>query len=508
VSSKKVFLYFYLVFSFYYEHSQNDVDYIRYARLDPAGSPRMTAMGSALGALGADVSCGAYNPAGTALLSRTDIYYSFGIFFHTNQGIFENNSATKTSPKINFSSFGFGIPYPGKYRNDVRNYLSVSVNQLKNFELQQEVSHPSTLQTMNKDMLLSIVNNSKNGNISPLYEGLAYNTYLLDFDTVSKKFFSFCDTSIAIPVKRSIFEKGRMNETTVSFAQSVGDEWYWGISLGIQNFKFTHELTHTESDAEDKMKIYTVNGNSVTTYQNPPPYYYIPLYGFKSFVFQEGYSTEGKGINLKAGLIYRVNDEVRLGLYVHSPTYFNMSDKYQNTMSTAFDGTTQVLSSSYPEKGGVFNYEMVTPLRMGGSVGWIVKNQLAIGADAEWLSYGTGKYTSDDAQQALDGVNLVISKKYRNTFNFRAGVEWNAYPLFFRAGYVQSGSPFGNLFLGDNVKHIPSVGFGFRQKYFYMDFVLSYMYETSKYYPYLYSNVYAKVINTRVVFSLSAGFKL
>ena len=45
---------------------------------------------------------------------------------------------------------------------------------------------------------------------------------------------------------------------------------------------------------------------------------------FNSLNFQEDISTSGVGINLKLGMIYRINQMFRLGAAVHTPTAFSL----------------------------------------------------------------------------------------------------------------------------------------------------------------------------------------
>ena len=56
--------------------SQNDQDALRYSRTGVGGTPRNIAMGGAFGALGADMSCASYNPAGLGLYRKGEFVYS------------------------------------------------------------------------------------------------------------------------------------------------------------------------------------------------------------------------------------------------------------------------------------------------------------------------------------------------------------------------------------------------------------------------------------------------
>ncbi|MCX8080517.1 MAG: hypothetical protein N3F09_04680, partial [Bacteroidia bacterium] len=389
------------------------------------------------------------------------------------------------------------------------NVLCYNINQLVNYNSRTIIELPETKATMNRDMLLNITDPNKPNGISPFYEGLGFNSYLLDFDTVTKKYFSFSDTAIPVKLHRNLHRKGRINESTFSFAQSVGDEWYWGIGLGIQNIRFENELNHSEYDDQNKMQIITTGSTVSSTYITEPPYYYTPLYGFKQFTYTEYFKTTGKGYNVKGGIIYRHSPELRLGFYAHSPTFFDLSDDYNYYMKTTFDGTNTPMEAKYPSTSekGVFNYSMKTPWKMGGSAGYIWNKKVALGLDAEWISYGSGNLSSDDFPSAFDGVNEIIRRKYKSTFNTRFGVEYNAFPYFFRAGYIQYGSPYGKMFRGAEVMNILTAGFGFRKTYFYVDFSYIYRLEQINYYPYTKTNELAQINAQTGVFQFSFGYK-
>jgi hypothetical protein len=506
----RVFLFLGIIFfSLSGTFAQSDVDYIRYSKTEIGGSPRFLGMGGAMGALGADMSCASYNPAGIGIFTRFDINYGFGFLTTSNHSDFLGQPSSSSRFMPNFSTFGLVMPYPSKNKQDVRNLICYNINQLVNFNSRINLAHSKTKATLNRDMLLNISDMNRPNGISPLYEGLGFNSYLLDFDSVSNKFFSFCDTAIPVKLNRTIILSGRINESTFSFAQSIGDEWYWGIGFGIQNVRFENDMIHSEFDDQNKMQIVQSGTTATSTYLTPPPFYYPTLLGFKQTTYREYYKTLGKGYNLKVGFIYRQSPELRMGIYAHTPTYFDLSDEYSYSMKTVFDGTITPMEAVYPPDGkGLFAYSVRTPWKLGGSVGYIFMKKVAMGFDAEWLAYNSGRLNSEEFPSAFDGVNQIIGKKYKSAFNFRLGAEYNLNPFFFRAGYIQIGNPYGKMFSSTETVHIFSAGFGFRMKYFYMDFVYQHRLEQFNYYPYIKTNEFAKIQSQRGMFNLLLGYKI
>src|SRR3954467_14290246 len=86
--------------------SQNDLDALRYSRGGVNGTSRFKAMGGAFGALGADLSCGAYNPGGLALFRKGEASYGGGLKFTNNQATINGKSSGLSDASFVFNNFG------------------------------------------------------------------------------------------------------------------------------------------------------------------------------------------------------------------------------------------------------------------------------------------------------------------------------------------------------------------------------------------------------------------
>ncbi len=138
-------------------------------------------------------------------------------------------------------------------------------------------------------------------------------------------------------------------------------------------------------------------------------------------------------------------------------------------MTASYDGG-DILDASYPEKGGVYTYKIITPMRYGASIGFIYKKILAIGIDYEGVNYSQASLSSSgSSSNEFSGVNREISTKYSQASNLRVGAEVNIENVFVRAGYAMYGSPFGDSFTGKFVRSTYSGGVGFRNKNWSLD---------------------------------------
>lgn len=452
--------------------SQNDLDALRYSRTGIGGSPRFIAMGGAMGALGGDVSCATTNPAGLAIFRKGEIIYSGGLRITRNTTETNGISNKLNDANFVFSNFGLAFAWHAEKDPTRRNVFCFSNTQLQNFSNQIQFVNPSTRNTMASDMLnIANSNNNTLSNLNQAYEGLGYNAYLLDYDSTSGKFFSFVDINRNLAQNRSITTSGRANEINISFAQSIDDNFYIGGSVGIPRIKFESTTKHTEADANDSMRVGMTSASSFTsTYNTYLPFVYNQFLGFNSFSYTEFFRTEGYGVNIKLGINARVNQNIRLGAYFHSPTILNLTDTYKYEIASSFDGN-KLLESVYgypTENDGMFKYKITTPLRFGFNSGFIIGKIVSIGVEYEGLKYQEAKLNADDPT-VFKVVNDAIKTKYKYASNIRVGGELNVKPVIVRAGYTINGSPFGGLYSGKFDRQTVSFGISYRTKnnYFY-----------------------------------------
>ncbi|MBA3683526.1 MAG: hypothetical protein H0W73_20525 [Bacteroidetes bacterium] len=456
-------------------YSQNDVDAIRYSRYGVNGTSRFMGLGGAFGALGADLSCAAYNPAGLALYRKGEITFSGGLRTTNNEGIINSKSSNVSNAGFVFNNFGILGGWEAKNDKESRNIISFTNSQTQNFLSKTRMSSYTNNSSIVKDMLN--IANTSGTTLNSFYEDLGYQTYLMDYDTINKKYTSLVDTKRSVKQTRDIVTSGKVNELNFSYAYAYKDEFYFGVSLGLPRLEYTSTTTHSEADDKDSMRINYTNSNTYTsTYlEEPSNLHYNPYYqlrGFNSLTYTEYFKTKGSGVNLKIGGIARLNDNVRLGLYYHTPTIYTLKDEYYNSMTAVFDGDiANPKNWKDPKEGGYFNYKIITPSRISANAAIIVGKLAAIGIDYEIVNYKNASLSSGEIAD-FAGVNSVIKNKYTPGHNVRIGTEFNIKPVMLRVGYNMQGSPFGDVFTGSFVRNSFSVGAGFRTRNnLYFDFV-------------------------------------
>lgn len=454
--------------------SQNDLDAMRYSQTFFGGTARSKAMAGSFGALGADGSAMAINPAGIGLYKKGDINIGLGLRFATAKAT--HNNSTYSTPSTNATFDGLTLVGAWDSKADPKSHhaLGFSGNQLVNFNSEVYIEGNSNHKSITQDMLDAAKGLSVK-NLNGTYEGLAFSTLALD--TFDGKYYSFVNPKYDLKQSSKIEKSGRINEWNINYAYGYDDKLYIGAALGISSINFNYQTTYSESDYLDSMRV-----NMKGSTYNYGVYYYPGFGGFKDLSYQETYKTSGTGVNFKIGAIYRAADFIRLGASFATPTFYNLTDTYIYSMTTNFDEGDSYTNESPASPGGRFRYQLITPMRLTGSVALLYQKYLAVNIDYDYLNYSMASLRS--SPQVFSGVNNTIKTKYSATSNLRVGAELALRPLYLRAGYAMYGSPFGNTFSGDGVRTFYTGGIGYRMNKFYVDLAVTQSVNTESYYMY------------------------
>lgn len=487
--------------------AQNDLDALRYSQTNVGGTARFVSMGGAFGALGANVSCASYNPAGLGVYRKGEINITPGLRFTNISGTLNGNTEKNINPSFLFNGFGIAGSWQSKQNEDTRHSVGFTLNQLQNFSGNISIIGYANKKSIAND-LLGNAGHANPDNLDQSYSGLAYNTWLLD--TAGGNYYSFASSRFNMLQSKTIETSGRMNELSMAYAYGYQDKLYLGASLGIPIITYNHSSTFSEADDKDSLflRYNSVDTTFSTSYDPSIDMYYYPgLGGFQSMSYNETYKTTGKGYNIKIGLLYRVNEFLRVGAHYHSPSILNLTDNYSYKMSTKFDEG-NAYESTYPEKGGVYKYTIITPMRYGASLGFIYQKWFLLGFDYESIDYSQAQILGTEAGVFSD-VNQTIRKKYTRANNFRAGAEFNFNPIVVRLGFASYGSPFGETLSGKFVRNTVSGGLGFRSNNWTFDLGLTRQMYNEDYY--MYNPKYAdkseiKFFGTNFVFTIGSKF--
>jgi hypothetical protein len=173
--------------------------------------------------------------------------------------------------------------------------------------------------------------------------------------------------------------------------------------------------------------------------------------------------TEGNGVNIKVGAIYRLLDFVRLGLAYESPTYYGMKYNLIHSLSSNFKNGELWDATQSTD----FTYDYKTPSRLTLSLAAQYKSNLMFSVDADFVNYQNTNFFSND--YGYENENQDLTKELHRTMNLRAGVEFKQGILALRAGYAHQGNPYSDKVSVDATRRTFTLGAGVRSAAFFAD---------------------------------------
>lgn len=433
-------------------NAQTMSDVLRYSFVNPSGSARYVGAGGSMGALGADYSAISANPAGLAAYWTSEFVVSPSILSSTTDArLLGETSLGRNVASLKIDNFGMVINRSPKSGTMKTFNVAIGMNKIADFNDEFQFSG-YTLGSITERFAQRA--NGRALDVLDRFEGdLAYatgaiynpdenNTYTTDFipeDFVQKS--------------QDVDQSGGINELLFGLGTNLSNKILLGVTVGVPFLNYESTRNYTESDDADE----------------------VP--GFNSLEFEEYLNTSGIGFNIKAGVIVKLTKALSIGGTIHSPTRYSLTDNYFTRLTYSFteDGGSQTLSESSPD--GSFKYRLSTPWKLMGSVGFKKKVGDVAGflnADVEWIDYRNGAldltaFSSNQLDQILqEDINEQVESQLLSVVNLKIGGEI-AYEKFrARAGYNMIGSPYA----ADQSVFFPgySVGLGWREDKYYLDF--------------------------------------
>lgn len=450
-------------------------DALRYSNYHISGTARSSAMGNAFGALGGDFSSLSINPAGAAVYRSGEFTLTPSFGKTSVDGTYLGSTSSDSKYNIGLDNLGYVATFKTGENSEsglVSFSFGLGFNKLGSFSANM-LAEGTNVNNSLLNYFTQNVNSQglSSANFDPYYERLAYDTHLLNYDKQKKEYFNdLTDNGYGQSQNKSNSRRGYINEYVLSLAANFNHKLYIGGTLGIQDVIFKENVSLYEWDAKNNI-----------------PY-------FNDFTFNTSLKTTGTGFNVKLGAIYKPIDQLRLGIAVHTPTFYKFNDLYNSDMSSSItypDGATEKYTA-HPDKAGVYDYEIVTPMRTILSGAYIIGKSGLISVDYEIVDYSTAKINNGTGGYNYLTENNTIAKAYKTTGNLHIGGEYRVNNYFsVRAGFENFPSVYQASYLNSkNVNSDSSYstvagGFGFRQGNYFFDATIKRVMsqEYLKYYP-------------------------
>jgi hypothetical protein len=489
-------------------YAQTPEDALRYSWLQNTGTARSQGIANANGAIGGEISTIFSNPANIGFYKTSDLVITGGLNLMNNKTSYlgVTTKDNKSSGFLGTSGFVMGNPTygNGSLRSSA---FGFAINRAADFN--NRITYTNKGGTLSRTSMADyfMEDIDKYGDSNPYGSGLAFETYWVDTTSGGALFSSASELARAsgLEQKQEIITNGGITEFAFAGAANINDKVYLGATIGLPVLRYGATRRYTEQDPSESA-----------------------INQFNYAYFDDDLVTKGVGINLKLGAVFKVNDNVRLGVYAHTPTWYSLSDTYYAAAGADVE--------DYPTHDGnnvhevatrdplVFDYNLRTPFKVGASFSVLfgnvydVKTQKGfISGDVEYVNHAASTFKNTSNNRTIGNENIyrelnrAIDNAYQGAVNARLGAELKFNPVMVRLGGAYYGNPYKDI-AGEkgSITQITG-GLGYRNQGFFVDLgyvhtlgkdvVFPYRLTSASYYP-----AEVKSNNSRVV--LTVGIKI
>lgn len=404
------------------------------------GTARFVGMGGAMSALGGDISVMGSNPAGIGIFRSNDASISFGFNNTGTESLFNGTMMKEDKTRASLDQLGFVYTYkvgnstPVRFVNFGFNYhKSKNFNKLfsaggqldglsQSWQLTQELANAGVNSPGGFDAILDAENPYKQyWSQYPVLSMMGATTGVVDWPIDATGLWGWDGYSNNFHSQ----EKGGISQYDFNIAFNIEDRVYVGATLGVYDVNYNRYSSYTEDLNDD---FGEANGG---------------------YTLENFYGLEGSGVDFKLGVILRPIEDspFRLGLAVHTPTWYELTESYNATLSTdilAYDAPyTQTLSDYLGFDYLTYDYRMHTPWKFNLSAGTTLGGLVALGAEYEYADYSSS--TLEDMEGYELGDQYSVEEFLKGVHTFRVGMEARLAPQFsIRAGYNHTSSSFND----------------------------------------------------------------
>jgi hypothetical protein len=503
-------------------------------------------MGGAFTALGGDLSTLNQNPAGIGVYRGNEVGFTLNLDVQSSKTSAQGATTTNDQTKFSFSNFGYvgttpidnytgstfswGVTYSRVASFD--RVFSGGFNSLNNTSLSNFIAANT-----NREGGISPSSMMYGDNYNPYTDGnapwlsiLAYQGYVINDNQVNSKtnYSGLMGSGTTGAAGYNVRERGYVDEYSINFGGNIYNTVYWGLGVGITDINYTQESFY-----EENLDNAYIAAESTSTGD------YDIVRGIGDYRLTNYLNSNGTGFNVKFGMIFKPINEFRLGIAVHTPTWYNMTDTYWGGIGYSYQPTD---NSSYKSMSDFvdtndgydswYDYKMRTPWRLMVGAAGVIGGQGIISVDYEYRGNNTLQL-SDSYGTEYGDVTNDVKTYYKGTNIVRVGGEYRVTPNFsLRAGYSYEASPVKSEAADDQVEvwtagTIPSYtfnkttqyvtcGVGYRYHGFYTDLAYVHRQRESTYHAYsplfengtlLQTSPSAKLTDKNNQVVLSVGYK-
>ena len=519
-------------------------DVVQYSNVYGGGSARMNAIQNAQTGLGGDVSNASGNPAGLGFLRKSEFTFSPALLVTTTNNTQNGRDTTGQGSNFNIGQLGLVLANPkseavgGAFRGGAFAITHTRINNFNNYRpfnsgsLSRHDAAGNPVGNSYIDQYLNLSNQAFGGNNGAalaryvlqegklqdngdLYENeyetrYAYSQFLIDtiskIDPTDGQRKLYFNSNIPTGTTRQsgrIYDKGYQNQFDLAYGFNLQDKLYLGGGIGVPYISQSRQVLYDERlQSTDSIQQSQYNGFLFTR--------------------REQYNSTGIGFNAKLGGIYKVNDNVRVGLSFQTPTWYSITSDYSFSLDANFvNNQNQQINYIYqnsdtghvysvqpnPGQNGTQNvyridrtsYAMRTPGNVSGGISFLSSKLGFVSLQGTLLPYSMARlggttYAGDNQYlsthtQLVKQVRLGGEAVLATILRLRGGVAWLQNPV-----------------IGARDTWSYSAGLGVRLSTYYIDLSANVLQQRMSYQVYAYSPTVSSVANNVTVQVTLGGY--
>lgn len=425
------------------------------SRYDLRGTARYMSMGGAFTALGGDLSSLNNNPGGLGLYRKSEVGLTVDFDLQKSSSSTPTSSTNTSQTKVYLNNIG----YVGAWRLNSETVpfiqLGASYGRVASFDRafhgQNSAMNGSLSNYIagytSKENWQSEYLSGTDGNYfaydAPWLSMLAYNSFMINGLPGQTNYNGLWQNGTTDVSTFDVVEKGYVDEYAINFAANIQNTVYFGIGFGITDIDFSQSVYYTE-DLENAL---IPAQRSATIYDNHDDIEDGKVVdgtttGDGGFGLDSYKHITGTGFNFKAGVIVKPINELRFGLAVHTPTYYNLTQVANGTVDYGYGYSDGPAKASYTGTPNDYvDFKIRTPWRLQTGVAAVLGTRFILSLDYEYRpyqsmtmkdSYGTDfKDLNSDIKTYYKAANIIrLGAEFRvsNNFSLRAGGGYESTP--------------------------------------------------------------------------------
>ena len=456
------------------------------------GTARMQALGGASSALGADLSALTGNPAGLGFYTRSEVNMSLAYTGIQTKSTYLSTAGEASESQIQMPTLGMVISNNNLGGGDWHGSFGLGYSRQAIFIQPIHISGTNNRSSLLDNFIEKANDKGATGaSLDDEYdpysgtassaEALAYQTYLINPNSVTggapfERFQPLLPTNQYGTASNS----GALTSWDFAYGATYRDQFYLGAALHFSK----------------------ISSSSSTTWEDE----FVGAKNVAGFQYAETLLTNGSGIALSLGGIYKVNPSLRLSLAFRSPTYYDqMNETYDARLFPNVIGIPAIGSTGNPITitkvnpmrltTNEFTYQFLSPMKVSGGFALFFSKKGFLTADLEYVGYGGMRVYSAElggsANQAFQTkYNGQIARNFDGALNIKVGSEIRISPsISVRGGAALFGGGYAASYdtIDRNALQF-SGGIGYRKSNFYIDLTAIQRTQKDAYTPYTLKN--------------------